>query len=76
MCREAVRQSGWALSHVPKVLRTPELCREAVRQDGWALIFVPEALRTREIASRRLGKTAWRYAICRLTSALRSSAKR
>ena len=44
-----VTQDGYALQHVPKASRTPELCLVAVTQNGYAIRHAPKHLCTPEL---------------------------
>ena len=61
ICLEAVRQSGYALKHLPEDLKTGELCIEAVKKNGDALKYVPEHLKTETMCWEAVRKH--RYAL-------------
>ena len=57
----AARMHGWALKHVPKVLKTLELCFAAVERSGCALKYVPEELKTLELCLAAVEQDGWAF---------------
>ena len=55
----ALQQSGLALEHVPRALRTDEMCRSAVGSKGLALEYVPQKLRTDEMCRIAVAQNGW-----------------